>query len=196
MNTEEISVWFAQLFQLGEQPEWQELSVSGHRMALFSYGELATAVTVDASAIDTGLRAMAPPEAANPLSEADIRVELIAQTTPTHREQLPTVIEQALARMSDDSQETAPQPGTILADLVPELSTRHGLLVAPQLWEQGVPHLWEEPEQTRRSHGQLTLPLQLLLLTTEELEYAITYSVEELQEQMPIQGIDVHEWNR
>ena len=196
MNTAEISVWFAQLFQLGEQPEWQEYSAAGHRVASFSSDGRATVVTLDMSTVDTGLRAVAPPEAQNPLSEADIRVELILQTTDAHRDQLQEALGRTLTALSESDSQVTPQPGAILADLMPELSTRHGLLVAPQLWEKGVPHLWEEPEQTGRSHGQLTLPLQLLLLTPEELEYAITYSPEELQEQMPAQGIDVHEWNR
>ena len=124
MNTAEISVWFAQLFQLGEQPEWQEYSAAGHRVASFSSDGRATVVTLDMSTVDTGLRAVAPPEAQNPLSEADIRVELILQTTDAHRDQLQEALGRTLTALSESDSQVTPQPGAILADLMPELSTR------------------------------------------------------------------------
>ncbi|MCF4005696.1 suppressor of fused domain protein [Corynebacterium uropygiale] len=82
------------------------------------------------------------------------------------------------------------QPGMLLPEPldVPGCTVSRGLLVVPWVWGPQVPHLAEKHRQT--------MMLQLLMLTEEEAQYAHTYGVGALQEEMVNTGINVMEWTR
>lgn len=207
MNKQEISIWFSHLFAPADAADttdairWEEQSAGGRHYGVHEAAGYATVVTLDFSEFDTGLFAPAPPQAQTPGSPAAVRVELCAIATASYREALTQVVQAAVARLENSAGHLPAQPGTILADLHQDVevdlgAVTHGLLIAPNLWEQGVPHLWESAEDRGAEHGQMTLPLQLLMITPDELAYAVTYSVAELLEQMPRQGIDARDFSR
>lgn len=82
------------------------------------------------------------------------------------------------------------QPGMTLPDLVddPELSVRHGLLREPQLFEQGTP-TFTEP-------GQLTLMLELVLLTDDEYGIAVEQGLDVLERRLRRRRMDLGDWLR
>ena len=66
---------------------------------------------------------------------------------------------------------------------MPGIEVRHGLLVAPYVWSDGVPRMRED--------DRITTMLQLVMLTDDEYEYATTYGVDELQEAMVNEGVNI-----
>ena len=71
---------------------------------------------------------------------------------------------------------------------MPGIEVRHGLLVAPYVWSDGVPRMRED--------DRITTMLQLVMLTDDEYEYATTYGVDELQEAMVNEGVNILDLGR
>ena len=88
------------------------------------------------------------------------------------------------------------QPGQLLPAVgvfgglaeMPGIEVRHGLLVAPYVWSDGVPRMRED--------DRITTMLQLVMLTDDEYEYATTYGVDELQEAMVKEGVNILDLGR
>ena len=88
------------------------------------------------------------------------------------------------------------QPGQLLPAVgvfgglaeMPGIEVRHGLLVAPYVWSDGVPRMRED--------DRITTMLQLVMLTDDEYEYATTYGVDELQEAMVNEGVNILDLGR
>ena len=88
------------------------------------------------------------------------------------------------------------QPGTLLPGMTAygprhimgELSVKHGLLIAPFVWEQGVPQVREE--------DRMTTLCQLIPLTNDEFLHGHTYGVPALQEALIEENVDLMNLHR
>lgn len=187
--------------------------IDGHRLGLASleHGQ-ALAVTTEFSQVDTGVAEVPPPAPAAPApaepestppepappapaAPRDIRCELICVARTGPPEVAAAVI--AASRLLRKAGGVIPaKPGTLLPSLTsgtpleqaPEITVRHGLLIAPYLWGGQCPQVSEE--------GRLTLVCQLLLLTDAEYAYALDESVAGLQQAVAQSGIDLLDWSR
>lgn len=174
------------------------------------------ASTVDFSRIDQGLEAPASMNSSGvQVGEgdtfvADLRVELF--TVLAGAEQEAEFAAQVLAATAGLIKDSYPwmmaQPGQLLAGVgilamagIDEtITVKHGLLTVPWVWDAGVPRITEEPghvfpvtqdDVVTADLGRMTVMLQLVLLTQEEYDYALTYGANGLQEALAAQGADV-----
>lgn len=147
------------------------------------------AVTCNFSSVDTGL--------VQEDTDVDVRCELLAVARAPQPVVAAAVV--AAADLLETARGAVPaQPGVLLPDLarfggglladVADISVRHGLLIAPYLWGGPSPQLTEE--------GQLTLVLQLLMLTDSEYAYALEEGIPAVQQAVAEQGIDLLDWTR
>lgn len=159
------------------------------------------AMTADAARIEAGLETE---------DGSDLRVEFIT-VVQGHTDQAVNLVTAVASMISQDPFTLSPQPGLLLPELAstldPTMTAKHGLLVVPFLWDDGVPHLHEVAATGRRSKeaqagssesvefthpGRLTLPVQLVMLTDEELEIAEQQGVDTLQQKLVETGADLH----
>ena len=159
------------------------------------------AMTADAARIEAGLETE---------DGSDLRVEFIS-VVQGHTHQAVNLVTAAASMISQDPFTLSPQPGLLLPELSssldPTMTAKHGLLVVPFLWEDGVPHVHEVASTGRRSKeaqegsmravefthpGRLTLPVQLVMLTDEELQIAEQQGVDTLQQKLVETGADLH----
>ena len=82
------------------------------------------------------------------------------------------------------------QPGELLPQLIddPDLTVHHGLLREPQLFDQGTP-TFTEP-------GQMTLLLELVLLTDDEYEIVSGQGLDVLERRLRRRRTDLGDWGR
>lgn len=143
----------------------------------------ALSCTLDFHRIDTGLS----------FENKTVRCELLCITKA--EQSLASQLVRATGRHLSDLQGLIPaQPGTLVkklgdvAKLPQEITTRDGLLVAPLLWNSQTPQYQEDQ--------QLTLVLQVLLLTPDELIFAETYGADALLQQLDAEKVDYLDWYR
>ena len=79
-------------------------------------------------------------------------------------------------------------PGIGLAVLPEHLTVCHGLFVAPEVWGPSVPQFIEE--------DRWTLMLELLLITEDEFNYAVTYGARDLLDELEKTGVNLLDWQR
>lgn len=168
MTGDELAAWLASVF-----PGMGLSLVHGTPVATAQLDGASVAVTLGLSTLDTGLRLDADP---------DVRVgcELVARGRAGGEEVAETVIAAAneLAALGVPA-----RPGVLL-----EFGGRRGLLREPELFAQGTP-LYREP-------GQLTLLLELVLLTADEYEIASSQGVDVLATRLRRRGVEVADWAR
>lgn len=139
---------------------------------------------------------------------SDLRVEFITITSG-HTATAGQLLAAAVAMIAEDPQARTPQPGTFLPDLGaavdPTITAKHGLLLVPYVWEEGVPHVHEVTSGGRRSKdkhdkevefthpGRLTVPAQLVMLNDEEYRIALTEGLNAVQDQLAAQGVDLND---
>ena len=98
------------------------------------------------------------------------------------------------------------QPGSlipglgVLAELDEKFTVRHGLLSVPYVWGREVPQMTEAAgdvhgEETGEA-GRLTVMLQIILLTDDERDFALTYGIGDLQQELTRTGVDLLDWQR
>lgn len=123
----------------------------------------------------------------------DVRAELFA-IADQPAEQVAAAVAQAATLMQGSAGMLPARPGTLIAGLADaaglpaSLTARHGLCIAPSTWAKGVPQYVEG--------NQMVLMLQLILITQEELDYALTYSPIELVGALAQENIAVTNWQR
>lgn len=154
------------------------------------------AMTLDAARIEPGL-----------VTEdgADLRVEFVTVTTH-HSRAAADLVTAAATMIAQDPHQRSPQPGLLLPDLgwhVDETMTaKHGLLIPPFLWEDGVPHVHEVDFGGRHgggtSHdwthpGRMTVVAQLVMLTDEEFSVATSQGLGAVQQQLTDTGTDLND---
>lgn len=183
MNLDETTYWLSDLlpgeFTTSRRrvsasfPEFTvaELNLGGDG----SGGAETVAATLDAARIEPGL-----------VTEdgSDLRVEFITVTTG-HGRTAADLVMAAATMISKDPGHFSPQPGLLLPKLGwhvdDTVSARHGLLVPPFLWEDGVPNVREVNAGGRHggdsyheyTHpGRMTVYAQLVMLTDDEYHVA------------------------
>ncbi|WP_261796974.1 hypothetical protein [Corynebacterium provencense] len=145
------------------------------------------AVTLDAARIDPGLVTD---------DGSDLRVELITVTSG-HSRAAADLVTAAATMIAQDPHQRPPRPGLILPDLgwhVDEkMTAKHGLLVPPFLWEDGVPHVHEVDFGGRHGGGghhdwthpgRMTVVAQLVMLTDAEYATATGQGLGAVQRQL------------
>lgn len=163
------------------------------------------AMTIDAARIDSLLETE---------NGHDLRAEYVTVVTG-HSKLATDLVVRAATMVSQNPDAWSPQPGTILEGLAQDLNLPvvHGLLVVPFLWPDGVPHLIEEPptgqdassealtppnpaggEKAHFSHpGRITVALQLVMLTDQELAYLKQHGLRAAQSHFVAQGINLND---
>lgn len=143
----------------------------------------ALSCTVDFHRIDTGVA----------FREYTVRSELLCVTKA--EQHLATQVVRGTGRHLANLQGLIPaQPGTFVEKLgdvlkLPsEVTTRDAILTGPVLWDGQTPQ-YLEPEQ-------LTLLLQVILLTRDELNFGKTYGAAALLQQMAAEEVDYLDWYR
>ncbi|MGV0869836.1 hypothetical protein [Corynebacterium kalidii] len=185
MNLEETTYWLADLLP-GEftttrrrvSQSFPEFTVA--ELQLGDGGDEADAETV-AATLDA---ARIEPQLATE-DGSDLRVEYITVTTG-HGRTAPDLVMAAATMIAADPVQRSPQPGLLLPDLgwhVDEsITARHGLLVPPFLWEDGVPNVHEVNFGGRHGGGthheythpgRMTVYAQLVMLTDDEYRVAV-----------------------
>lgn len=153
------------------------------------------ALTLDAARIEPGL-----------VTEdgSDLRVEFITVTSGHNRTAADLVIA-AATMISQDPHQRLPQPGLLLPDLgwhVDEsITAKHGLLIPPFLWEDGVPRVHEVDTGGRHSGGsahdwthpgRMTVVAQLVMLTDAEFGIAKDRGLVAVQQELLDAGTDLN----
>ncbi|WP_459610571.1 hypothetical protein [Corynebacterium urogenitale] len=139
---------------------------------------------------------------------SDLRVEFITITSG-HTDTAGELLAAAFAMIAEDPRVRTPQPGTFLphlgAHVDPTITAKHGLLLAPFVWAEGVPHVHEVTSGGKRSKdksdkefefthpGRLTVPAQLVMLNDEEYRIALTEGLNAVQDHIAAQGIDLND---
>ena len=183
MQREESVGWLLGLLDL------QFRLVDGHTLGLAdgsrANGSHAVAVTTEFNQVDTGLVRQDDPSTA-------VRAELISFAS-SNTAAAASVVLAASAMLEELAPRVPAQPGTFLPDLVSRagltgLTVKHGLLRAPTHWDQGVPQFSEA--------NQLTLLLEVILVTQEEFEIGQEQGVDKLTRRLHRRATDVIDWMR
>lgn len=173
MNLQESAYWIDGLFP-GEIAIEQ---VGDFHLASFEGDGQFIVTTLDFQRVDTGL-----------VSDGqDIRVELFV--VAEQQEGLKELVGQTAAMLRDTG--IIPEPGQVAPGagaLVPGLTATHSLLVVPFPWGGDVPHF--------KDAGVMTLMLQILPLTDDELFYLRTYGLVDLQQALVEQEINIFDLHR
>lgn len=174
MNLQEAAVWIDGLFPGEVSIE----KVGGFHVASFADDGQFIASTLDFQQVSLGLES----------NGDDIRVELFAVANrPEGLQELVL----AAATMAQDMG-LALQPGVVLPGVgklvQTPLSVQHVLCVAPFPWGGDVPHY--------REGGRLTLMLQMLPLTDDELVHLRAYGLAQLQQDLVAQQVDILDLQR
>ena len=127
----------------------------------------------------------------DPAREFDCAVEIITVAHTAGAD----VLDAVCASLATP-REPMPQPGVVYTDLAEGL---HGLFIMPYLWEEGAPRVVQEAAELGRPAGQpglVTLLVQLLLLTGEEVDILSTRGMDALQEELLARGTDLNDVHR
>lgn len=154
------------------------------------------AMTLDAARIDPSLVTD---------DGADLRVEFITVTSG-HSRTAADLVCAAATMIAQDPHQRSPQPGLLLPDLgwhVDETMTaKHGLLVPPFLWEDGVPNVHEVDFGGRHGGGdhhewthpgRMTVVAQLVMLTDAEFAVATSQGLGAVQQQLLAADTDLND---
>lgn len=196
VNLDEGAYWVNSLFPA---------ELEFHRVGEFHVGcaELddgqQLACSADFGRIDTGLLTSADEHG------MEVRSELFT-IGRVEEVQAARVIGAAAGFLRDAEGRTPARPGelipnlNLLSGLAAEFTVRHGLLSVPYVWGPEVPQLTEDAGEVHGAdagqRGRLTVMLQLIMLTEEERDYAVTYGIGELQQQLAGSGADLLDWRR
>lgn len=163
-------------------------------MATADLGGESLACTTEFHRVDTGLLASEEPDSPAVFSELfTVSAQSVAETAQALAVAAGSVAASAEALRGASTRPStviSAQPGQLFRNLAlpPAITTRHALLAEPHVWQEGVPR-YVEP-------GRLTVMLQLLLLTDDELNYAVTYGVGALQQALVDEGVNLLDWRR
>lgn len=178
MNGDEVAAWLNSVAPI-------ELSlIDGLPVATSTLEGEPLAMTVGFSAVDTGL-------ALEEDGGTSVRCEIVGRAG-VDKQLLGRVVLEAAHLVQ--ALGVPAQPGVLLEGLadrveLPEgITVRHGWLREPELFAQGTP-LVREP-------GQLTLLLELVLLTDEEYAIAAEQGVEACSRRLRRRGTDTGDWRR
>lgn len=142
------------------------------------------ASTVDYGAVETGLVADD--------NGREVRVEIF--TVANAGESISELVSGAASMLVDAQGKILPQPGELLPGLGlvanQDVSARNGLLISPFVWGSEVPR-FDDPDA-----NTLTVMLQLVMLTDDELAHLQTYGIESFQQAVAEEGINLFDLRR
>ncbi|MDO4910749.1 MAG: suppressor of fused domain protein [Corynebacterium sp.] len=191
MDLKETSYWLSTLF-----PPGMGIYKTGRfHIAQFDLGEEYACATADFSQVEFGLETEGPEG-----GKVDVRPELFALAYPQFN--LVKILSDTASLLTLSHGALLPQPGTVIRGISNEYRACNGILIAPYVWDQGVPQMYEEPGKVGSdgpvdtTRGRLTLIVQLLLLTDDELEYGLANGMPALQEELARRGVDLLDLNR
>lgn len=154
------------------------------------------AFTLDAATIDPGLVTD---------DGADLRVEFVTVTSG-HSAIAADLVVAAATMIAQDPHLRSPQPGLLMPDLGwhvdKTITAKHGLLIPPFLWEDGVPRVHEVDRDGRPSTGgahdwthpgRMTVVAQLVMLTDEEFTIATDQGPDAVQQVVLNAGTDLND---
>ena len=172
MTGDEVVAWIDSLF-----PGVRLTLFDGLPVATSKHNGVPVAVTAGFSNVDSGLR-LDGDEATHVRCELAVRGNVDPFTLSS------TVVRAAreIAALGIPA-----QPGVLLEGLAAG-KVRHGWLREPLLFDAGTPHLTEP--------GQITLLLELVLLTDDEFSIASEQGPDVLQRRLRRRGVDVTDWYR
>ena len=168
MTGDELAAWLGSIF-----PGMELLLVDATPVATSILRGRPAGATLGFSTLDTGLRLEADPA-------TRVGCELTARGGADTQELAETL---AAAARELAALGVPAQPGVLL-----EFGGRRGWLREPELFDRGTP-LYREP-------GQVTLLLELVVLTEEEYQIASEQGVDTLATRLRRRGVDVADWCR
>ncbi|MGP6175126.1 suppressor of fused domain protein [Corynebacterium sp. A21] len=197
MNLDEGAYWVDSLFPT---------ELDFHRVGDFHVGcadlgeKQQLACTADFGRVDTGLSTPGPDG-----PPMDVRSELFTIGRVAEIDAA-RIIGAAANFLRNAAGRTPAQPGQlipglgILAELEEDFTVRHGLLSVPYVWGPEVP---QQLEPAGEVHGEgagelprLTVMLQIIMLTDDERDFALTYGIGDLQQELARSGADLLDWRR
>lgn len=197
MNLDEGAYWVNSLFPA---------DLDFHRVGDFHVGcaglgeRQQLACTADFGRIDTGLSTQGPDG-----QLMDVRSELFTIGRVAEVEAA-RMIGAAANFLRNAEGRTPAQPGqlipglSILAELEEDFTVQHGLLSVPYVWGAEVPQMVEKAGEV---HGEgagefprLTVMLQVIMLTDDERDFALTYGIGDLQQELASSNADLLDWRR
>lgn len=208
MNQQETLIWVKDL--LPGDPQVSSRQV-GESFPSFEVAEIfllddatpdrpeTVAMTLDASQIEPALETE---------DGSDLRVELLTVTTG-HSATAAELVTAAATMIAENPAARSPQPGTFLPELGSSvdssITAKHGLLVVPFVWSEGVPHVHEVASGGKRSAqsapsdidfthpGRLTVPAQLIMLTDAEYDLALREGLGAVQTLVAEQAVNLND---
>lgn len=173
MTGDEVAAWLA-----GILPDLQLSLIDARPVALASLDGMPVAVTAGFSVVDTGLVMQDD-------TNTEVRCEIICRA-----EAQPLEVGEAVvaATRQIEALGVPAQPGVLLEGLKPGTQVPHGYLREPRLFDRGTP-LFNE-------RGRMTLLLELILLSDDELEILRERGYPALETRLRRRGVRVGDWGR
>lgn len=184
MDIHETAAWIDGLFD-GEMSLHEAKREEGYPTILATFEteeQISLCSTMGFNEVDTGLES----------GGLDVRCEFFTITEASQSDAM-HVVDATVQTLVQANGTLHAQPDTIipgigLAVLPEHLTVCHGLFVAPEVWGPSVPQFIEE--------DRWTLMLELLLITEDEFNYAVTYGARDLLDELEKTGVNLLDWQR
>lgn len=184
MDIHETAAWIDGLFD-GEMSLHEAKREEGYPTILATFEteeQISLCSTIGFNEVDTGLES----------GGLDVRCEFFTITEASQSDAM-HVVDATVQTLVQANGTLHAQPDTIipgigLAVLPEHLTVCHGLFVAPEVWGPSVPQFIEE--------DRWTLMLELLLITEDEFNYAVTYGARDLLDELEKTGVNLLDWQR
>lgn len=184
MDIHETAAWIDGLFD-GEMSLHEAKREEGYPTILATFEteeQISLCSTIGFNEVDTGLES----------GGLDVRCEFFTITEAPQSDAM-HVVDATVQTLVQANGTLHAQPDTIipgigLAALPEHLTVCHGLFVAPEVWGPSVPQFIEE--------DRWTLMLELLLITEDEFNYAVTYGARDLLDELEKTGVNLLDWQR
>lgn len=184
MDIQETTAWIDGLFD-GEMSLHEAKREEGYPTILATFEteeQISLCSTIGFNEVDTGLES----------GGLDVRCEFFTITEASQSDAM-HVVDATVQTLVQANGTLHAQPDTIipgigLAVLPEHLTVCHGLFVAPEVWGPSVPQFIED--------DRWTLMLELLLITEDEFNYAVTYGARDLLDELEKTGVNLLDWQR
>ena len=184
MDIHETAAWIDGLFD-GEMSLHEAKREEGYPTILATFEteeQISLCSTIGFNEVDTGLES----------GGLDVRCEFFTITEASQSDAM-HVVDATVQTLVQANGTLHAQPDTIipgigLAVLPEHLTVCHGLFVAPEVWGPSVPQFIED--------DRWTLMLELLLITEDEFNYAVTYGARDLLDELEKTGVNLLDWQR
>lgn len=184
MDIHETAAWIDGLFE-GEMSLHEAKREEGYPTILATFEteeQISLCSTIGFNEVDTGLES----------GGLDVRCEFFTITEASQSDAM-HVVDATVQTLVQANGTLHAQPDTIipgigLAVLPEHLTVCHGLFVAPEVWGPSVPQFIED--------DRWTLMLELLLITEDEFNYAVTYGARDLLDELEKTGVNLLDWQR